>query len=146
MQNVESRRLHFAFRIQHVAAAIALVFLAAHLPFLPASLEDLDSINFALGLRHFDVARHQPHPPGYPVYIAIGKIARAAVPTEVKALSVVSGVTGALGVFALFALFRKIDPGWPRLWSMAAAFVTVTSPLYWFTAARPGRRRVPARR
>ncbi len=137
MQNVGPRRLHFAFRIRHIAATIALVFLAAHLPFLPASLEDLDSINFALGLRHFDVARHQPHPPGYPVYIAIGKVVRTIVPTEVKALSVISGVAGALGVLALFALFSAIDRGWPRLWSLAAALVTITSPLYWFTAARP---------
>jgi hypothetical protein len=137
MQNVAPRRLHFAFRIRHAAATLALVFLAAHLPFPPASLEDLDSINFALGLRHFDVARHQPHPPGYPVYIAIGKVVRAVVSTEVKALSIVSGVAGALGVFALFALFCEIDPGWPRLWSITAAFVTITSPLYWFTAARP---------
>jgi hypothetical protein len=119
------------------AAVLAIVFLAAHLPFLPASLEDLDSINFALGLRHFDVVRHQPHPPGYPVYIAIGKIVRAAVPTEVKALSVLSTVAGALGVLALLALFSRIDQGWPRRWPMAAALVTMTSPLYWFTAARP---------
>jgi len=39
-----------------------------HLPYLPQSLEDIDTINFALGLRHFDPALHQPHPPGYPVY------------------------------------------------------------------------------
>src|ERR1700682_283992 len=112
MQNVESRRLHFAFRIRHVAATLALVFLGAHLTFLPAPPEALDSINFARGLRHFDVARHQPHPPGYPVYIAIGKVVRTIVPTEVKALSVISGVAGALGVLALFALFSAIDPGW----------------------------------
>ena len=59
---------------------LALVFLALHLPYLPASLEDLDSINFALGIRHFDVAHHQPHPPGYPVFILIAKALHAVVP------------------------------------------------------------------
>ena len=54
--------------------ALAAVFLAAHLPFLPPTLEDIDSINFALGVRHFDVGQHQPHPPGYPVFIALGRI------------------------------------------------------------------------
>ena len=49
------------------AAALAGLVLALHLPWLPSWLEDLDSFNFALGLRHFDVAQHQPHPPGYPV-------------------------------------------------------------------------------
>jgi hypothetical protein len=137
MHDVEPLRLHFAFRIRPVAATLAIVFLAAHLPFLPASPEDLDSINFALGLRHFDVARHQPHPPGYPVYIAIGKVVHAVVPAEVRALSAVSSLAGGLGVLALLALFSRIDPGWPGRWSMAAVLVTTTSPLYWFTAARP---------
>ena len=40
-------------------------------PVSPQSLEDLDSINFALGLHRFDIAAHQPHPPGYPAFIAI---------------------------------------------------------------------------
>jgi hypothetical protein len=60
-------------------AALALLFLAAHLPFLPPTLEDLDSISFAMGVRDFDIARHQPHPPGYPVYIALGKASTAAL-------------------------------------------------------------------
>ena len=46
---------------------MALIFALAHVPFLATSLEDIDSVNFALGIRHFDVATHRPHPPGYPV-------------------------------------------------------------------------------
>jgi hypothetical protein len=57
--------------------ALALIFALAHVPFLAPSLEDIDSVNFALGVRDFDVATHRPHPPGYPVYIALGKIATA---------------------------------------------------------------------
>ena len=100
---------------------MAVVFLALHLPFLPASLEDLDSINFALGVRDFDVARHQPHPPGYPVYIAVGEGgARARCRRSRGRSAVVSVVAGALGVLALVALFARIDrqsaPGhWPSL-------------------------------
>jgi hypothetical protein len=138
MQNVGQRdAAHSAFSSWRDAGAIAVVFLAAHLTFLPASLEDLDSINFALGLRQFDVAHHQPHPPGYPVYIAAGRLAHAAIRDEATALGAVSGVAGALGVFALIALFVRIDPRLPRRWTLAAALVTVVSPLYWFTAARP---------
>ena len=44
---------------------------------LPTTLEDIDSVNFALGVRDFDPALHRPHPPGYPVYIALGKAATA---------------------------------------------------------------------
>ena len=55
--------------------AIAALFLFAHLFSLPPSLDDIDAVNFALGVRDFDVARHQPHPPGYPLFIALGKAA-----------------------------------------------------------------------
>ena len=52
---------------------LALLFFAAHLRSLPHTLEDIDSINFAMGVESFDVAKHQPHPPGYPVYIGLAK-------------------------------------------------------------------------
>ena len=121
--------------------ALAIVFLAAHLPFLPPTLEDIDSINFALGVRDFDVARHQPHPPGYPLVIALGKISTplmraAGVPAaEPRGLAVWSAISGAALVLLLFALFRALDgddrrAGW-------AAVITVLSPLFWFTALRP---------
>ena len=59
-------------------AALALAFALAHLPYLVSTLEDIDSVNFALGVRDFDVANHRPHPPGYPLYIALGKLGVAA--------------------------------------------------------------------
>ena len=67
--------------------ALARVFLAAHLPFLAPDLEDIDSLNFALGLRHFDPTRHWPHPPGYPLLIALGKLARMTAFSESHAES-----------------------------------------------------------
>ena len=117
---------------------LALVFLALHLPYLPASLEDLDSINFALGIRAFDVAHHQPHPPGYPVFILLAKAVHALVPVEAAALGLLSAVAAALGVLAIAALFRRLDgPDVPSAWSIAGVAVAMTTPLYWFTAVRP---------
>src|ERR671912_1163157 len=88
-------------------AGLALIFALAHVPFLAPSLEDIDSVNFALGVRDFDVAAHRPHPPGYPVYIFLGKIATSiaafgvdAVPSlvEAKALAVLSFLLGLLAI------------------------------------------------
>ena len=96
-------------------AALALVFLVAHLPFLPSTLEDIDSINFALGVREFDVARHQPHPPGYPIFIALGKVStpllRAAglAAPEPRGLAVWSTVAGTALIFLLFTMFRALE-------------------------------------
>ncbi|HEX6976259.1 MAG TPA: hypothetical protein VF147_17750, partial [Vicinamibacterales bacterium] len=95
--------------------ALAIVFLAAHLPFLPPTLEDIDSINFALGVRDFDVAKHQPHPPGYPLFIALGKVATpalraAGVPSpEPRGIAIWSALSGAALVWLLFAFYRTLD-------------------------------------
>ncbi len=93
---------------------LAVVSLAAHLAVLPPTLEDLDSVNFALGVRHFDVAQHQPHPPGYPIFIALGKLgtavlARAGVATpEVRGLAIWSALAAGVLPLLFFAFFRML--------------------------------------
>jgi hypothetical protein len=122
-------------------ALLAGLFLALHLPFLPPSLEDLDSINFALGVREYDVSRHQPHPPGYPLFILAAKTFHTAGLSEVHALSLVNILGGALGILGGIALFRALDDrsssvsGNRTTW--LAVSLVMTCPLYWMTAARP---------
>lgn len=136
---------------RRVLAALAVVFALAHLPFLPHSLEDIDSVNFALGVRDFDVAAHRPHPPGYPVYIALGKAAAAAVNAvvdgtqsmiEAKALAVLSLIGGVCAVFLLYRLFASLSQPGPGaaafdLTAFAATAITVSCPLFWYLAVRP---------
>jgi hypothetical protein len=117
---------------------LAGLFLALHLPFLPPSLEDLDSINFALGVRDYDVARHQPHPPGYPLFIAAAKGLHRAGLNEVHALSLLGVVAGALAILALYPIFRELDRDRPvSALTWMAVVLVVTAPLYWVTSARP---------
>jgi hypothetical protein len=134
---VTSNQSRTAVRPFALPGLLALVFFSFHLPYLPASLEDLDSINFALGVRHFDVAEHQPHPPGYPVYIAAAKAVNAATGNEAVALGLLSVVSAALGVLAIAVLFRRLAPDGSDAWIVAATALAAAAPLYWFSAARP---------
>jgi len=139
-------------------AALAFTFALAHVPFLAASLEDVDSVNFALGIRDFDVAAHRPHPPGYPLYIAIGKVgtalarpwsddATAASMIEARTLSIVSlcgAVVAILLLYRVLACFSRSDrdplePPWQRFdaRALAATSLAVTCPLFWYLAVRP---------
>jgi hypothetical protein len=117
---------------------LSILFLALHLPYLPKSLEDLDSINFALGVQRFDIQRHRPHPPGYPLFILAARAIHAVGPSETIALSLVSVIAGALGVLAIGALFRRLEPGEGSVWwPEVATALAIAAPLYWFTAERP---------
>ena len=126
---------------------VSATYLAAHLPFLAPSLEDYDSINFALGLRDFDPARHQPHPPGSPVYIALGRIVffvvNSVLPaadrpaTEALALALLSAVGGALAIVAFaWVCLRMFAPDRDATVAWAAA-IFAASPLMWISGLRP---------
>jgi hypothetical protein len=122
-------------------AALLLLFLVAHLALLPRTLEDLDSINFALGVRQFDVAKHQPHPPGYPVYIAVSKLSTAALraagvdAAAPRGLAIWSALAGTAALAALALFFRRLEGRHALAWW--ATLVAGASPLFWFMALRP---------
>jgi hypothetical protein len=132
-------------RLRLPLAAIALLFLVTHLRALPQTLEDIDSINFAMGVEDFDVARHQPHPPGYPVFIALAKASTAAVGAvapgwdrdrrAAAGLAIWGVLAGAIAVFVVARFW--IAAGLAPAIAAMAAVVCVASPLFWFTAARP---------
>jgi hypothetical protein len=133
-----------------LCSVLAAAYLAVHLPFLAPSLEDIDSINFALGLRDFDVSRHQPHPPGYPVYVALGRASFAAITSvspmleqvraEAMALAFWSALAGAGAIVAAFVLFRAIadvsSDNRERV-SLWGAAILAFAPLFWIAGSRP---------
>ncbi|MEO7136052.1 MAG: DUF2723 domain-containing protein [Vicinamibacterales bacterium] len=142
---------------QRALAALALIFALAHVPFLAPSLEDIDSVNFALGVRDFDVAAHRPHPPGYPVYIFLGKIATAitgfgvdAAPStiEAKALALLSVLAGLFAIVCLYIVYSCFSEAPPSLsvgerfrtldiTAFAATAIVASCPLFWYLAVRP---------
>ncbi len=148
-------------------AVVAVAYFAAHLLFLAPSLEDIDSINFAMALRDFDPAKHQPHPPGYPVYVGLGRVALAVITAvspsmeatraEALALSIWSALGGAIAIVAAWLVFCALDryrldrvagqvePGRAsgeaeRSWAgspLWAALLLAVAPLFWMTGLRP---------
>ncbi|MDP9362353.1 MAG: hypothetical protein M3P29_12995 [Acidobacteriota bacterium] len=72
------------------------------------SLWDWDEALFCLGMRAYDVTTHHPHPPGFPVYIALGRIVRTVVPNDFRALQAINLGAGMLVFPALFLLAREL--------------------------------------
>jgi hypothetical protein len=70
--------------------------------------DNYDSIGFVRALDKFDLQAFQPHPPGYPVYVALGKLAHLALPavSPLGAACAVSALASAATAVALFSLGR----------------------------------------
>lgn len=78
--------------------------LALRVPLLSTQPVNWDAVQFVLGTRHFDVAAHQPHPPGYPLFVLLGSLLAPLTGDSSIALSLVALVLGAATVVPVFAV------------------------------------------
>ncbi|HEY3052131.1 MAG TPA: glycosyltransferase family 39 protein [Thermoanaerobaculia bacterium] len=94
------------------------------------SMWDWDEALFCLGMREYDVTRHHPHPPGFPVYIGMAKIVRLVVPSDFRALQLVNLIAGVLVFPAIFLLARELRLRFET--SIIAAALFAFLPNVWF--------------
>lgn len=76
-----------ARRFETGVAALALAVILTRVPFVTQTLYAFDSANYALAVRDFyNVAFHQPHPPGYPLYVFFARALSLVVNDANRAL------------------------------------------------------------
>jgi hypothetical protein len=103
--------------------------LLTRLPFRSHLLYDHDSVQFALGLRDYDVYLHQPHPPGYFLYVHAAKLLNFFIGDANSSFVWISMIASACAVAAIYnlgsAMFNRQDGWW-------AAMLALISPIFWF--------------
>jgi len=92
-------------------------------------LYDIDSVNFALALQRFDPAVHQPHPPGYFLYVYLGKLSNAIFHDANTALVAIS-IVASCGTVAMLYLLASAWFGHAS--ARFAGLIFICSPLAWF--------------
>jgi hypothetical protein len=96
-------------------------------PALSATLWDWDEALFILGLRDYDVTVHHPHPPGFPLFIAMAML----VPLDgFHALQAVTFIASLFVFPAMFFLARELRL--PFFASATAALLLSFFPNVWF--------------
>lgn len=100
--------------------------------FYPLSLGpwDWDEILFCLAVDHYNVALHQPHPAGFPLFILLGKIARWFTATDFHALQAVNVFASVLLFPTMFAVARAFRLDFVA--SIGAALLVAFMPNVWF--------------
>lgn len=88
-----------------------------------------DSVRYALALDKYDVTLHQPHPPGYALYILFVKPFYWLIGDANTALVVVSIIFSVLALYTVFYLAKRIY-GSKVAWISVILFITGS--LVWF--------------
>jgi hypothetical protein len=97
------------------------------------TIDDLDTANFLHGLTHYDLSLNMPHFPGYPVYIALSRVAASLVGDSLLALQLPGLVALAVALVLVEAAVRRHAGPWAGALVMSLAAL---SPLVLLTAGR----------
>jgi hypothetical protein len=114
---------------------LAALWLALALPHIDTRYSfDWDSSQFERGVRHFDIARHQPHPPGYPLWI-LALRALAPITGHVNSAQVTLALLFTVAGLLFFASFAREVLGARA--GLAATVLLAFSPLVCVNAMAP---------
>ena len=123
-------RAHFARRADiWIMGGLAALTLISRWPYRARMLYNWDAVQFALALHEFDVAKHQPHPPGYLLYVALGRLLNIPLGDPNLAYVALAMVFSAATTVAVYWLARAL---YDRVTAAAAATLLAVSPLFWF--------------
>jgi hypothetical protein len=119
---------HSAHSTQHWRreAVGAFVVLVSRILTTPRTPWENDEFLFAEAVRKFDPSRYHPHPPGYPLYVLLGKIVNAIIGDPWLALVIVSIIAAPIGFVALARAFRR--------WIDDPDLALIAALLYYFSA------------
>jgi len=118
------------------AALLCFFIISTRLHFKFPYLYSWDSVQFALSIEHFDVIKHQPHPPGYIFYSFGLKFLDSFVKDPNLTMiyvNIAATIIASIFLFLLlFELTSDSDLNVRLLLSSAAAAIYATNPIVWF--------------
>jgi hypothetical protein len=119
-------------RSERIAAWLCAVFAAVlRWPALSRTLWDWDEALFALALRDYDVVAHHPHPPGFPLFIALARALTELTPLDgFHALQCIAFCASLFLFPAMLLLGREMRV--PAFTAIGASLLLAFFPNVWF--------------
>jgi Dolichyl-phosphate-mannose-protein mannosyltransferase len=111
------------------AGALAALTICSRLPYRTRTLYNWDAVQFALALREYDVVKHQPHPPGYILYVALGRLVNGWLDNPTATYVALAVAFSGMTTFMVYLLARA---AYDRATALVAATLLAVSPLFWF--------------
>ena len=111
-------------------AATAVLIAATRFMALSLAPWDWDEVLFCLAIGDYNVAAHYPHPPGFPLYVFMARIARLFADTDFHALQAVNIIAGALAFPVVYWLARSFRMDFHGAYASGVLFAFL--PNVWF--------------
>ena len=112
-----------------ISAILTLLIVITRIPFVSKYLYEWDSVNYALGFENFDIVHHQPHPPGYILYIGLGRVINTIFNDPNATMIFISIVFSIITVILIYFLAKQM---FSRQFAIIAALLLVFNPLFWY--------------
>ncbi|MCI0545980.1 MAG: DUF2723 domain-containing protein [Candidatus Rokubacteria bacterium] len=112
-----------------VPLSLGVLTLLSRWPYRARMLYNWDAVQFALALQEYDIAKHQPHPPGYLLYVGLARLLNAPLADPTAAYVALAMLMSAATTITVYYLARAL---YDRLTAAAAAALLAASPLFWF--------------
>jgi hypothetical protein len=106
-----------------------LVLFVSRVPFWSEYLWNWDAVQLALALERYDIASHQPHPPGYIVYVMIARILSFTGLTPHATYLTLSLLFSAGTLIITYLLARRISGIYGAI---TAVVILIVHPFFWF--------------
>src|SRR2546427_7847101 len=111
------------------AGALGILTVLSRLPYRARMLYNWDGVQFGRPVGEYDVVKHQPHPPGYILYVGLGRVVNAWLHDPTAAYVLLAVAFSGLTTCVVYLLARAV---YDRATALAAASVLAVSPLFWF--------------
>ncbi|TVP45618.1 MAG: hypothetical protein EA350_08725 [Gemmatimonadales bacterium] len=114
-----------------ICALLFVFFLPLRLPFRAEFLINWDAVNLGLGTHLFNLQNHQPHPPGYIGYVAVGWLLNQFTGDANTSLTFLSALSGALAPAGFFLLASRFMS--TRFAVIAAVLLGLSPPVWYYS-------------
>lgn len=117
-------------RIDIIIPLLIIVIVAlTRVPFVSKFLYEWDSASYALAFQNFNIAQEQPHPPGYILFVGLGKAVNYVFHDANTSMVFLSVVFSILTALLVYFLAKEM---FSRRVAIVSSILLIFNPLFWF--------------
>ena len=111
-----------------LSLGLAALILISRIPLTSKYLYEWDAVQFALALKEYDLAKHQPHPPGYIFYVGLLKMISFFLPDPNRTMIFVSISFSVLTTILFYFLGKQM---FSRTMAIISSLLLLSHPTFW---------------